>query len=443
MHDYTAYFRGKRVTLMGLGLLGRGVGDARFLAACGAELTITDKKTAEELASSLVQLQEFPHITFHLGEHRIEDFQECDLVVKAAGVPLDSPYIAAAHERGIPVRMSADLFVELSGVYTVGVTGTRGKSTVAYLIAHLLRVSGKSVLLGGNVQGVSTLALLPQVTPETIAVLELDSWQLQGFKEAKHSPQVAVFTTFMPDHMNYYGGSMEKYFADKAQIFLNQTESDTLVIGSQAKSSFDEFGYTDALVSASLVADENDLPEEVTLQIPGEHNRYNAGIASAAARVLGVREQDIRRGLETFIAVPGRLQFASKRGGVSFYNDTNSTVPQATLAALRALGSEGKKNIILIMGGSDKGLDMSELLLAIPEYTKSVELLAGTGTERIGPQLPEARVHTSMRSACEAALAAAAPGDVVLMSPAFASFGMFANEYDRGAQFDAFVDSLV
>ena len=95
------------------------------------------------------------------------------------------------------------------------------------------------------------------------------------------------------------------------------------------------------------------------------------------------------------------------------------------------------------MGGSDKGLDMSELLLAIPEYTKSVELLAGTGTERIGPQLPEARVHTSMRSACEAALAAAAPGDVVLMSPAFASFGMFANEYDRGAQFDAFVDSLV
>src|SRR3989344_7736826 len=225
--NYCHHFKGKKITVMGLGLLGRGVGDARFLAGCGAELMITDLKSREQLAPSLA---EFSGITYVLGEHRLEDFRECDMVLKAAGVPLDSVYIAEARAHGIPVEMSSALFARLSGVPIIGVTGTRGKSTATHLIHHVLsQVTGKKVLLGGNVRGVSNLALLDEVTDASIAVMELDSWQLQGFGEQSISPKIAVFTNFLDDHLNYYGGNREKYFADKAQIFLHQGPGDTLV----------------------------------------------------------------------------------------------------------------------------------------------------------------------------------------------------------------------
>src|SRR3990167_4104252 len=228
--NYCHHFKGKKITVMGLGLLGRGVGDARFLAGCGAELMITDLKSREQLAPSLAALSEFPNITYVLGEHRLEDFRGCDMVLKAAGVPLDSVYIAEARAHGIPVEMSAALFARLSGVPIIGVTGTRGKSTTTHLIHHVLsQVTGKKVLLGGNVREVSNLALLDEVTEKSIAVMELDSWQLQGFGEAKISPHIAVFTNFLDDHLNYYGGNREKYFADKAQIFLHQKQGNTFV----------------------------------------------------------------------------------------------------------------------------------------------------------------------------------------------------------------------
>src|SRR3989344_6821165 len=241
--DAAAYFRGKKITIMGLGLLGRGVGDARYLAECGAELIVTDLKTQEALAESVEQLKEFPNIQFILGEHRLEDFRNRDFILKAAGVPVDSPYIAAAGKNGIPVRMSADLFAELSGIPCIGVTGTRGKSTVAHLIAAILKEAGKPAVLGGNVRGVSTLALLNEVTPEHTAILELDSWQLQGWGEAQMSPHIAVFVTLYQDHLNYYHNDLDAYLADKANIFLYQKPEDTLILGKQcAPTIIDRYG---------------------------------------------------------------------------------------------------------------------------------------------------------------------------------------------------------
>ena len=200
--DASNYFRGKKITVMGLGLLGRGVGDTKYLAECGADLVVTDLKTREQLAESVIQLEQFKNIQFVLGEHRIEDFNNRDLILKAAGVSLDSIYIAEAKKNNIPVRMSSDLFAELSGVQIIGVTGTRGKSTVVHMIYEILKSAVKSVLLGGNVRGVSNLELLKEVTPEHTAVLELDSWQLQGLGEAKMSPHIAVFTSLFADHPN-------------------------------------------------------------------------------------------------------------------------------------------------------------------------------------------------------------------------------------------------
>jgi UDP-N-acetylmuramoylalanine--D-glutamate ligase len=231
--DASGYFTGKKITVMGLGLLGRGVGDVRFLAEAGADLIVTDLKTKEQLAPSLEALKEFPNITFVLGEHRLEDFRERDLILKAPKTPLDSVYIAEAEQHGVPVTMSTALFARLAreqGAALIGITGTRGKTTTTEMIAHILRASGAKVLLGGNIRGVSTLSLLPEVVPGTVAVLELDSWQLQGFRAEELSPHVAVFTTFFPDHQDYYP-DMDTYLADKAEIFLHQGPDDTLVLG--------------------------------------------------------------------------------------------------------------------------------------------------------------------------------------------------------------------
>lgn len=440
--DASSHFRGKKITVMGLGLLGRGVGDAAYLARCGAELIVTDLKTREQLATSLAELAAFPGITYVLGEHRLEDFRGRHMILKAAGVPRNSPYVLEAETQGIPVRMSADLFAEYAGVPVIGITGTRGKSTTAHLLADILAAGRKRVLLGGNVRGVSTLALLDSVqgTGDEVAVLELDSWQLQGFGAAKMSPHIAVFTTFFPDHLNYYDGDLNAYLADKANIFLNQEPDDTLVVGSQC-SDLIRKAYGDGLKQAVLIADTMDVPMDWAMRIPGEHNRYDAACALVAARACGVEDAASKLAIESFRGVPGRLEFIRDVNGVKVYNDTNSTTPEATIAALKALDT-GDKNIVIIMGGNDKNLDMAPLLVEMPQRAKRVIMLAGTGTSRVLQWLPEASVYDSLETAVAEAFKSALPGDTILFSPAFASFGMFANEYDRGDQFNAIVQKL-
>lgn len=436
--DVRAYFTGKKITVLGLGLLGRGVGDAEFLASCGAELTITDLKSAEELAPSLERLRAYPSIRYTLGEHKLEDFEGKDFILKAAGVPLDSPFVAHAKANGVPVKMSASWFMELSDVPVAGVTGTRGKSTVTHMLHAIMKEAGQEVLLGGNVRGVSTLALLDEITDDSVALFELDSWQLQGFGDAKLSPQIAVFTTFLDDHANYYKGDVDQYLADKANIFLNQDATDTLVLGSQCADLVEE-KYGDRIEAHVVKAGAQDFRADWTLKIPGEHNRYDAALAVEAARALAIDDEVIRAALEKFPGVPGRLELVREKDGVRFYNDTTATTPDATLAALEALSPA---SIVLIMGGADKGLDMNGLVFELPKRAKRVILLAGSGTDRVLPLIEDASVYGDLASAVEEAARAASPGDAVLLSPAFASFGMFKNEYDRGDQFNAIVKGL-
>jgi UDP-N-acetylmuramoylalanine--D-glutamate ligase len=435
--DVSAFFRGKKITVMGLGLLGRGIGDVKFFAECGAELIVTDLKSREELADSVAQVGPSSHITYVLGEHRLEDFRDRDMILKAAGVPLASPYIAEAKKNGIPVRMSADLFMELGQVPTIGVTGTRGKSTVTHMVAHILREAGRQVLLGGNVRGVSNLELLNHVTPDSVAVLELDSWQCQGLGEANLSPHIAVFTTFFDDHQNYYKEDPGQYVLDKANIFLYQDPDDVLVVGSQCAPTLIE-AFGEHIISKMLVVDEKKLPEALKLKIPGQHNRYDAALAYMAAREYGIEESVIEKALESFPGVPGRLELVTLKNGVTVYNDTTSTTPEAALAALDAVGT---KNTILIMGGADKDLDMNKLLIRLPEL-KRVIMLAGTGTSRVLEFINGASVFDSLEAAVREAFASAQSGDTILFSPAFASFGMFKNEYDRGDQFNALIKNL-
>ena len=223
-------FRNKKILIMGLGILGRGMNVARFLAESGAKLTITDLKTKEALAASLKKLKKFKNVKYVLGRHNLADFKNADMVIKAAGVPLDSVYIAEARKNNISVEMDASLFAKLAkGITIIGVTGTRGKSTVTHLIYEILKNAGKKVFLGGNIKGIANLPLLKKIKPGDIVVMELDSWQLQGFGEAKISPHIAVFTTFLADHLDYYNGDMEKYFVDKANIYRFQNKNDWLI----------------------------------------------------------------------------------------------------------------------------------------------------------------------------------------------------------------------
>ncbi len=437
-------FKGKKVTVMGLGLLGRGVGDVEFLAKQGADLIVTDLKTKKELAKSLEQLKQFKNIRYRFGEHREEDFEKRDFILKAAGVPIDSPYITHAKKHSIPVYMSTALFAKLTEGTIVGITGTRGKTTVTYMLFEILKRAytgtKKKVFLGGNIQGISTLPLITKVKKGDVVVLELDSWQLQGFGDLGISPPISVFTTFMPDHLNYYKGDLRTYFDDKANIFINQKAKNTFVAGEQLCTL--PKAFTKRFPRGTRFVSERALPKQVTLQIPGEHNMYNAALAFITARSMKVPQKIIILSLLKFKGVSGRLEKIATWNTVPIYNDTTATTPEALCVALEAVGK--KHNIVLIMGGSDKMIDLSILKGPIAEYVKTIFLIPGTGTkrlleEKIIPKQVTVFEYKDLSSIVKASLASASLGDVILLSPGFASFGIFKNEYDRGDQFVSFV----
>ncbi|MEY2665304.1 MAG: hypothetical protein RLZZ480_409 [Candidatus Parcubacteria bacterium] len=449
------FFRGKKVTVMGLGLLGRGIGDAAYIAESGAaEVIVTDLKTKEQLEESFNRLKGFSNVRFVFGEHRLEDFENRDLILVAAGVPMDSEFVTHARESGARVVQSAALFAELSGIPIVGITGTRGKSTVTHMIYHTLcQTFDGNILLGGNVRGLSNLQLLKQVAEDSIAVMELDSWQLQGFGWAKISPHVAVFTNFMEDHMNYYKGDMDAYFADKANIFKYQNDHDTLVTTPEV------FEWAKKLTGVTLsqevvLVDDSIIPEDAKLAMPGEHNRLNAALAYKALEALGLTEEEIFSGLASFPGVEGRLQYLGEINDVKIYNDNNATTPQAVIMGMKAVGNVDDKNVIWLGGGAKKDIDTTELLATIPQYCKKVVFLEGTGTAALleshqGSNSTgnstiagvEVEVVGSMAEAVKAGLAAGEPGDVLLFSPGFASFGLYRNEYERNDEFIEIINS--
>lgn len=442
MQEFTDFFKDKKVTVMGLGLLGRGLGDAKYIAEAGAsEVIVTDLKTEVELANSVDELKKYDNVKFVLGEHREGDFVDRDMILVAAGIPFDSPYIKVARDAGVTLYQSAALFAKISQIPVIAVTGTRGKSTVTHMIHHVLQtVTDGDVLLGGNVRGVSNLQLLKKVHEDSLAVMELDSWQLQGWGWQKMSPQISVFTNFMADHLNYYqkegmseDEAMQLYFEDKANIFRYQDESGVFVTVPEV------FERAKSLEGVSLgqevvLADESLLPEDMVLSMPGEHNRLNAALAYAALKATSLSDEEIFHGLATFPGVPGRLEYLGERNDVRIYNDNNSTTPQATIKGLQAVGDKDEKNVILIAGGSYKNLDPTPMLEEIEKYCKQVVLLPGAGTDMIKDKV-EATVVEDMKEAVDLAMSAGLPGDVLLFSPGFASFGLFKNEYDRNDQF--------
>jgi UDP-N-acetylmuramoylalanine--D-glutamate ligase len=451
--DYKEFFSslagGKKITMMGLGILGRGLNIAKFLAECGAELTITDLKTAKQLAPSLKILTPYKNIKYVLGKHDLADFRGKDMVIKAAGVPLDSPYIAEARKNNISVEMDASLFLKLlttwtSNVQVVGITGTRGKSTVTHLIYDIIKNSGKRVHLGGNVKGLATLPLLKKVRPNDVVVMELDSWQLQGFGDAKISPNVSVFTTFLPDHLNYYNGDMDRYFSDKANIYRWQNGENCLIAGNKTAKLING-KEKNGIKSQLLIADGKKIPRNWKVKLLGEHNLANIALAIEAARKLSVKESVIKKSVENFKGLPGRLEFIREVKRIKFYNDTTATTPEAVIAAMESL-KEKKGRIILIGGGADKNLEYGDYAKVVKKTVKAMALFRGMASNKIISSLGKTKfpveIFDNMKSAIKFAVSNTKKGDIVLLSPGAASFGVFKNEFDRGEQFNKAVKKL-
>lgn len=461
-----SFFKNKKITVMGLGLHGGGIGTVKFLVAHGAKVIATDLRTKEQLSSSLEKLKGLKNVTYVLGQHRMEDFSNVDMVIKNPAAYWTDKYVEFALKNKIPVEMDSSLFFKLCKNPIIGVTGTKGKTTTASLIYEILKYAGKNPVKIGIGQ-VSVLDKLLTLKKDSIPVFELSSWRLSALGRAKISPHIAVFKNIMPDHLNYYG-TMEKYLQDKKYIFSNQKSKDWLVVNGddeqlvqaskEARAQIIKFSYhtlkgskavfiEDGVIYLNNGNDIKKLAATKDITIPGAHNLSNVMAAIGAAYAFGLTDIEIKKALPQIKGVPHRLEFVREFNGIKFYNDTAATIPNAAISALNAF----EKPIVLIAGGTDKNLDFSEFAKEIIEKTKDMVLLKGNATEKLLAKLKNhceedflrnIEIVDSMEAAVAVALGKAANGDIVLLSPGAASFGLFLNEFDRGDKFKDAVKKL-
>ena len=452
--------RGRRVVVMGLGLLGGGVAAARYAVEHGAaEVVATDLRDADVLAPSIAKLAGLP-IRYVLGRHEIGDFERADVVVRNPGVARTSPYLAAAQRAGARVEMEIAWFFRACRGKIAGVTGTRGKTTTTALLHHILTRAGLHPLLGGNLGGIETLSLLPQITPDRWVVLELGNFMLEGLHPIRRSPHLAIFTNLLPDHLNAYA-SMEEYGEAKSSIFRYQGAGDLALFNadneytrryadeapaeavwlySPSRAEAYRRGERDGTRSFAYAGD---------VRLRGVHNLGNVQAATLAAELIGVDRTAISEAVASFGGVPHRLEVVRVLDGVTYVNDSASTAPVAGVAALRSFDEP----IVLIAGGNSKALDYGEYAAEVVARVKRVVLLKGNATDGFADAIraaahergradPVSGPYADLARAIDEARQAAEPGNVVLLSPGFTSFGMFLNEFDRGDRFKAIVNGL-
>lgn len=454
----------KRVLLVGLGIHGGGASTVRWLLRHGAKVCVTDLKNRQELAPSLAALPKSNGITFSLGGHRLSDLAGIDLVVQNPGVSADSPFVKAIQKRNIPIVNEAVLFLSYAKGMVIGVTGTKGKSTVTALLGAVLQEQfGKHVFVGGNIKTTPMLDILDRLNKQSIAVIEFSSWHLEALKNIRLSPHIAVITNLLDDHLNRYR-SRNSYYQAKSLIWKWQTKNDIVVLNRDNVPSRQwhkrvsgrllwfsqhslgknngafQHGNTLCIRHGSTI---KTIATTHDIRVPGQHNLMNALPAVLVADVLGVPAKKIRTGLHAFRGLSGRLEKVATRRGVEYYNDTTATAPAATIAALESFS----KKIILIAGGTDKNLPMEKMAVAIKNKTKILVLLPGTATDVLLPLLKKRSVHyflaSNMHNAVLKASSKASKGDVVLLSPGAASFGLFLHEFDRGDMFISAVKNIL
>ena len=456
--------RGMRVTLLGLGSHGGGVGVARFLARHGAFVTVTDMKPAEALTESIEALDGLP-IRFVLGGHDASDFTRAgaDLVIRNPGVPRNAAMLELARNEGVPVEMELSLLARMIPGPWIGVSGTKGKTTTSTLLRLMLASWNPETRLAGNM-GIPALELLDEIDAETPVVIEVSSWQIEALDEHGFSPHVAILTNVSPDHLNTYADFPE-YAETKRRLSAHQGPDDVLIYNADdpelqplvntARGRVIPFGHAVAGPTSMRVAGRTltwidgeqthvfTLPE-VAFNLKGDYQAMNVAAAAAATLICGAPPSAVEAGIAAFEGVPNRGEFVAEIDGVIYVNDTAATAPAAAIAALERFSDQ---RIHLVSGGANKALDLAPLAEAINEHVTSLTLIDGSATPVLlelidGGAFPVAGPFRDMDSAVDAARAGACPGDVVLLSPGVASFGVFTDEFDRGDQFRIAVERL-
>jgi len=446
-------FGGRRVHVIGLGAYGTGREVARVLAARGASVTVSDVKPAEHLASEIAALRD-TQVAIQVGDDAYEGIEKAELVVPSPGVPLDIPPLLRARECGADVVSEIEVAFWIARCPIIAVTGTKGKSTTATLIGEILKQEGRKVRVGGNV-GRPLIALADRASGEELLVAEVSSFQLEGTESFR--PRVAVLLNLFPDHLDRHP-NMAGYRAAKAKLFANQWPEDAAVINrdeaeawrlrESTRAEVVPFSVSQAVPEGADVSEgwlrvrARPICRESSVRLRGRHNLSNALAALAAAGCAGASLERAGDTLAGFEGLEHRLEAVAAVGGVTFFNDSQATTPDAAVAALEAF----REHVVLVAGGRPKVHEFGNL--AETMATRGTDLVViGEAADEIVEAAKAAGVESieragDLREAVEMARRRARPGDVVLLSPACASFDMFRDMGERGRAFKEIVGKL-
>ena len=526
------FYKDKTILVMGLGRFGGGVDATKFAASTGAKVIVTDLAPEAQLSNSIKQLEEFPHIEFHLGSHDPADFQQADIIIANPAVPPNNEFLQLARRHNKYVTSQIEIFFEICPTPIIGITGANGKSTTAALTAHLLRgktedriqkteyrrqntedrikissiehrassnefviaseakqsqttqyairnTQYENVWLSGNIGNEPLLTTIDQIGPNDLVVLELSSFQLEQLAQIQKAPNVSLLTNLTPNHLDRYR-TLGDYCAAKENIFKFQAlDKNCLAVSifnaedEIATQWFEKYRKDAGRICIRFSADDvsQDIRDKFTL--PGRANLSNLAAAIAIAKHFGVDDDQIKKSLPVFKALPHRLEFIGQINGVRWYNDSKATTPQSAIAALEAFDQP----TIIIAGGYDKHLPFDEFGQKIAQKAKSAILIGQTapkiadaiknakmslrGKEAFSPERSrrgsnlnerntqyairntQVEIVNSLAQAVELAAKLADAGDVVLLSPACASYDMFENYEQRGREFTRLVQALI
>ena len=442
----------KRALVVGLGK--SGVASALFLKSRGARVTVSDSKPEAELRNEILLLLDHG-ITVETGGHGDRTFRGQDLIVVSPGVPFDAPQLEQARALGEPVIGEVELAAQFLPGPIVAITGANGKTTTTTLAGEIIEAGKFPTLVGGNI-GTPAISFADQARPDTWAVLEVSSFQLETIVSFR--PRIAVILNITPDHLDRHK-TFANYVNAKARIFENQRPDDFAVLNADDPTTAGLAGRTRAPLfwfsrkkevekgsfvrSRHILFRDGKSEREIMLvsEIPlkGAHNLENVLAGVSIGALAGCQPEQIREAVRNFKAVEHRLEFVARIAGVDYYNDSKATNVDATIKALESFPA----NIHLILGGKDKGSDYSVLNDLLRERVKRVYTI-GAAAAKIESQIagtetvPSQTLENAIRSASESA----APGDIVLLAPACASFDQFENYEHRGRVFKEIVHSL-
>ena len=447
--------KNKRVLVVGLGKSGKSA--ALFLRERGAQVTVSDSRSAEALAGEIPALLD-AGVMVETGGHGLLTFRRQDLIVVSPGVPFDTPELKQVRAFGLPIIGELELASRFLQGQIVAITGSNGKTTTTSLLGKIFAGAGVPTLVGGNI-GTPVIDLIAQSTPQTTSVLEVSSFQLETVEQFR--PHIAVVLNITQDHLDRHG-TFENYAAMKARITAQQTADDFFVLNAEDKPTQMLAARTKAQVfwfsgrrpikqgafvhgeSIAFLPREGAKPEPVMplaeIPLKGAHNVENVLAAVCAARLGGVSAESIRSSVAGFKAVEHRLEFVATVRGVAFFNDSKATNVDATKKALEAFPG----GVHLILGGKDKNSDYTELADLLRARVKTVYTI-GSAAEKIERHLAGVVKIVSagtLDAAVRQAAQSAVPGDVVLLAPACASFDQFTGYEQRGRVFKELVNGL-